>query len=147
MLLHNGNDPNENTAFWKQFCISEAEHFSDSPATADEMMSDIWKTVLMVTLFIMPVQGLTYFGDRCKQVLFVKLAWSSIKDLCVSSLFCIFTAENYLAGSAVSYSSENKLVNKQKLSSSDYIICSLRIYMILVWLFSGVALGVPMSVW
>ena len=39
------------------------------------------------------IGGLTHFGDQHKQVLY---AWSSIKHLRLSSLFCIFTAEELL---------------------------------------------------
>lgn len=70
----------------------------------------IRKTPLMMAPFGMPtIQGLTHFGEQCKQVFYVKLSCCNIKHVSVSSLFCIITAETYFTGSAISFSSVNWL--------------------------------------
>lgn len=65
------------------------------------------------------------------QVLYMKLAWSNIKHSCL--LLLQLHCWELFYGSAVSYPSDNKPVNKQKLFCSDCIISSSRIHCVLVW--------------
>lgn len=124
MLLYNRSDPNENTAFWKTVLRLRGGPFQ-WPLQINWCLSRL--TVLTLTLFSMP----KFRGWHTLETNACRLRMLSSRGLAlniyVSLPSCASSLLRILTGSAVSSSSD-------RLFSSDYIICGLRICCVLVWL-------------